>query len=464
MERPRTILIHKLQQAAGWSLETLCSKADISQRLMSDVRRGEDASIQTLERLAKAFSAAKELKPHLPNFGFADGTVAAAQLRYYQIDPEPLDQLVGLLGGGTLPAAVINSFEAETDGSSAVEKVYSLYKKSPSDWDRLRRGLCKALKIKASDPTSELLRILEGAHAQIDDHGSGTDKAATPQESFGPEDAEKLRKAGTDMLYSAILAVLQSNVLRTFMLEKNGLASDLSAEQLTAKIVATTPMMLPSGEPSTAMSYLAKCRTPPLPDQANRRDILDGISDLIGLFAPLSFVFPDMSQFAALAKRAAKASHAMAPCTRPLIGASILALFLGKPVDIEATPLVKDNPNSNTTFMDSWGKLHTTDAAPILGTDEKDLINAIAIGLQPLVDAVDSSVTYVNASLQELHSQGTSVCIWFPRLMMDSDIELVKEAFPLVFPLVCSAKDDEQINAAVVAQIHYLLRFVKDNR
>ena len=212
------------------------------------------------------------------------------------------------------------------------------------------------------------------------------------------------------------------------------------------------------------MSYLDKCRTPPLPDQARRREVLDGVSDLIGLFAPLSFVFPDTLQFAALAKRAANASHVSAPCTRPLIGASILALFLGKPVDIEVTALVKDNANPSTTFMESWGKLHTTDAAPLLGSDEKDLINAIAIGLLPWINAVDSSVYYVNRGLELLDSQGTSVCIWFPRILMDCDLQLVKDTFPLVFPMVCIAKEDEQINAAIVTQIHWLLRFVKDKR
>ena len=105
-----------------------------------------------------------------------------------------------------------------------------------------------------------------------------------------------------------------------------------------------------------------------------------------------------------------------------------------------------------------------TDAAPLLGSDEKDLISMIATGLHPWIGAVDSSETYVNASLQELDAQGTYVCIWFSRRMMGSDISSVKETFPLVFPLVCSANDDEQINAAVVTQIHLLLRFVKDNK
>lgn len=275
------------------------------------------------------------------------------------------------------------------------------------------------------------------------------------------DDSEQKRIDGIKKLKELVAEILQNEVTRRFILRKNRLSESLSAAELADRIFSVTHPNREADDYETPMCFLHRCTSPPAPNENERRGIGDHLGRIAALVAPVSFVVDDSSEIQAMIQKAASAARI--PSNHSTVAVSLVATFLGLPVDFEHHEAIEHQSGFDYSGspIDSWGKVHGASLTPIGSIEERDIVQVVATGLTPLIGAINSQLPHVRASLHILEQQKSYVCLWFNRALHSESSKALKTAFPDLFILTSDSKEESRINAVVMTQLEKLKKFIE---
>ena len=277
----------------------------------------------------------------------------------------------------------------------------------------------------------------------------------------GDETEAERRQKSILNLKALATEILAAKPIRHLVLAANKLPRDLPPEDLAEKIFSIDPEYRSPEEYHTPMCFLHRCcDTTGILDK-ERDAILDHLGRLAAILAPISFHAGDSAEIQKMIDKVTQ--HAQVASRKSVVGASLVAAYLGLEVDLRhrETVEVKGTLNYDGKVIRSKRKVHASEVPPLDSIDNNEMADAVARGLAPQVGASDPTVQSVRVRLSLLAREKSYVCLWFNRALDSTAAKLLKETFPELIILVSHSQQESLINTAVYEQLQDLQKFIE---
>lgn len=263
-------------------------------------------------------------------------------------------------------------------------------------------------------------------------------------------------------LKALVTEILQADPTRRLVLAANQLPRDLSPEALAEKIFSIEPEFRFPEEYHTPMCFLHRCCDTALADK-ERDAILNHLDRLAAILAPISFHADESAEIQQMIDKVTQ--HAQVASQKPMVGASLVAAYLGLEVDLNHRETIEAEGNLkyDGNVIRSKRKVHASLLLPFDSIDNNGMVDAVARGLAPQVGASDPTVQSVRVRLSFLAREKSYICLWFNRALDSSAVKLLKEAFPELIILVSHSQQESLINTTVYEQLRDLQKFIEAN-
>lgn len=281
-----------------------------------------------------------------------------------------------------------------------------------------------------------------------------------PQNDTEAERGRK-RQESIGKLKALVTEILQADPTRRLILTLNQLPREMAPEAIAEKIFSIDPEYRSPEEYHTPMCFLHRCcETNSILDK-DRHAILDHLGRLAAILAPVSFHASESAEIQQMIDKVTQ--YAQVGSQKPVVGASLVAAYLGLEVDLNHRETVEaaGTLNYDGKVIRSKRKVHASVLLPFHSIDNNGMADAVARGLAPQVGASDPTVQSVRVRLSLLAREKSYICLWFNRALDGTAVKLLKKAFPELIILVSHSQQESLINTVVYEQLQDLQKFIE---